>query len=102
MFVRLSSNTATVHQADDCHRLHVSTDLPGEELAAALRTTRTGRLRADGDVDLDVDRLFRQAKSVATLTDWPQRWERMMDYATARRWVSEDGAFVRAHLEVAR
>ncbi|WP_051174950.1 hypothetical protein [Nocardia exalbida] len=102
MFVRLSSNTATVHQADDCHRLHVLTDLPDAELADALHVTGAGRMRADGDIDLDVGRLFRHAKAVATLADWSEQWERMIDYATARRWVSADGAFVRTHVEATR
>jgi hypothetical protein len=102
VFVRLSSNTATVHEADDCHRLHVLTDLPDSELANALRVTGAGRMRADGDVDLDVGHLFRHAKADATLTDWPDQWEQMIVYATARRWVSDDGAFVRAHVEMTR
>jgi hypothetical protein len=102
VFVRLSSNTASVHQADDCRRLHVLTDLPGEELATALRTTGAGRMRPDGDIDLDIDRLFRYAKAVATLGDWPERWQQMMDYAAARRWVSDDGEFVRTHVEATR
>ncbi|MEV6362221.1 hypothetical protein [Nocardia asteroides] len=102
MIVNLSAHAATVIQADDCTRLSVSSSLRGDELDKALQTTGSGRLREDGDVDLAVTRLHQYAIAESVGEDWPQRWQKMVDYAALHSWLSIDGEFLRAHIEAPR
>lgn len=100
MIVTFGQDALRVVEPDDCTRLSVTTTLPLPELDAALRASGLGRL--DGEAALlDVDVLRARARELATLPDWDDRWQAMLDYATGKGWVSEDGRDVRAHVETA-
>lgn len=99
MYVTLAADGAVVHDADDCTRLHVVTDLDVDAQRVALRDTGTGTLAPDGGVWLDLAVLRSRAQLVATVDDWPQRWDAMVGYAAGQGWVSVDGRSVRVHVE---
>lgn len=99
MYVNLAADGAVVADADDCTRLHLATALDGPELRVALRDTGTGQLAPDGAVWLDVAVLRSRGQLVATVPDWPQRWDGMIAYAGKAGWLSEDGRSVRVHIE---
>lgn len=98
MIVILTADGAVVRDADDCRRLHVETDLTGDDLAAALAATGTGEPADDGHVLLDLGTLRARARLTATDPEWPQHWEAMVEHARRSGWLSPDGLTVRAHV----
>lgn len=102
MIVYLTAVAATVHDADDCTRLHVSTDLPETELDEALRVTGTGRIAAEGTALLTLDMLSTRARAAASLPNWAERWDEMLAYAARKGWITENGTAVQAHIETPR
>lgn len=98
MIVRLDEDAAAVLEADDLKRLHVEAPPAIDDVDAALRSAGIGTLAANGDAMLDVAELRSRARSVATATDWDEGWAKMIDFATSRGWVSDDGRSVQAHV----
>jgi hypothetical protein len=99
MIVRLAADGVVVQDADDCTRLHVSTDLDPAGVRAALATTETGE-QVDADtVLLDLAVLRSRAQLAATAPDWAQRWEAMTSYAERSNWLSPDRRSVQVHVE---
>lgn len=99
MIVHLTAAGAEVLDADDCTRLHVSTDLPDTAIDAALRSTGAGRSADDGSALLTLEVLRTLARAAGTADDWTGRWDSMIGYATAKGWVTKDGTAVKAHIE---
>lgn len=98
MIVELTATTAVVTEADDCARLHVSTALAHAEIDQALRTAGLGYL--DGSAArLDLGVLRARAREAATTGDWDSRWQAMVDYASGKGWLADDGSTVEAHIE---
>jgi hypothetical protein len=99
MIVRLAADGVVVQDADDCTRLHVSTDLDPAGVRAALATTETGE-QVDADTVLfDLTVLRSRAQLAATAPDWAQRWEAMTSYAERSGWLSPDRRSVQVHVE---
>ena len=99
MIVRLAADGVVVQDADDCTRLHVSTDLDPAGVRTALAGTETGE-QADADtVLLDLAVLRSRAQLVATAPDWAQRWEAMTSHAERSGWLSPDRRSVQVHVE---
>lgn len=102
MIVHLTAAAATVLDADDCTRLHVSTDLLDTEIGEALRVTGTGRIAADNTALLALDVLRTRAQAAASASNWAERWDGMVAYAARKGWLTEDGTAVQAHIETSR
>jgi hypothetical protein len=101
VIVTFDRDALRVVEPDDCTRLSVTTALPLPELDAALRASGLGRLEGEAAL-LDAETLRAGARELATEPDWDTRWQAMLDYATGKGWVSENGRDVRAHVETAR
>lgn len=101
MIIELTADAAVVVDADDCSRLHVATALPRAEIDAALRRCGIGSLASLGDAALDLEVLHDRARAAATVEDWDERWQKMVDYARIKGWVSADDRHVQAHVETA-
>jgi hypothetical protein len=101
MYVQVAADgTVTVHEADDCRRLHLAVDgLDTEAAGAALRRAGTGELVDDGNARLDVAALRALAEPLATAPDWPQQWDAMLAYAATKGWLSPDARTVGVHVE---
>jgi hypothetical protein len=101
VYLRLTGHGLALEEPDDCTSLAVRVP-PGlvAQLAAALRVTGLGIPAGPAEFDLCVDRLRTQAAADRIGPDWPIRWDAMISYAAARGWISADGAFVRAHIEL--
>lgn len=99
MYLRIRPDApVTVHEPDDCGRLHV-TAASDEEADTALRAAGLGRLAAPGEVWLDLAGLRALAEPAATAADWPGQWDKMVGYARSKGWADADGREVRAHIE---
>ena len=99
MIVQLAADGVVVQDADDCGRLHVTTDLDAHGVATALAATGTGELIDTDTVGLDLAVLRSRAQLVATAPDWAQRWEAMTSYADEKGWLSADRRSVQVHIE---
>lgn len=99
MIVVLTHADATVVEADDCRRLHVTTSLSRAAVEVAIRTSGLGTAVENDHVLLDIDTLRQRAKATSSRPSWDEQWTRMIDYARARQWVSADGRRVLAHVE---
>jgi hypothetical protein len=92
---------ARVADVDDLKRLHVAVGaVTDEEADQALRAAGLGRLE-DGSAWLDAAALRAAAQARATVPDWAGQWDRMVEFARSRGWVSDDGATLQAHVEPA-
>jgi hypothetical protein len=98
VIVILGADGVLLRDPDDCGRLHVETDLAGDDLVEVLTTTGTGAPAGDGRVWLDLATLRSRARLAATDPDWSANWEAMVAHAQRSGWLSEDGRAVRAHI----
>lgn len=98
MIVRLGIDGAVVHDADDCGRLHVETDLDADGLRTALAATGTGEPVDDAAL-LDLAVLRSRAAIAATVPDWAERWAALVTHLTSAGRVSADGRSVRVNVE---
>jgi hypothetical protein len=98
MIVRLAADGAVVHDADDCGRLHLETDLDAAGVRTALKTTGTGEPIDADNAWLDLGVLRSRAALLATAPDWAHRWAAMTDYAQRKGWLSDDGRAVQVHI----
>ena len=90
-----------VVDVDDLTRLHVALGMvTDEEADQALRAAGLGRLD-DGTAWLDAAALRSAAEAKATVADWSAHWDRMVDFARGRGWVSDDGSTLQVHVEPA-
>ncbi|MGY1608854.1 MULTISPECIES: hypothetical protein [unclassified Geodermatophilus] len=91
-----------VVDVDDLGRLHLALgQVTDEEADQALRDAGLGRLEDAETGSLDAAALRAAAESQADAADWAQRWDRMVEQARDRGWVSEDGATLQVHVESA-
>ena len=99
MIVRLGADGVVVPDADDCTRLHVSTDLDAAGVRTALSGTGTGELVDSDTVLLDLAVLRSRAQLAATAPDWAQRWEAMTSHVERTGGLSPDRRSVRVGLD---
>ena len=101
MYLRISPDApVTVHEADDCGRLHVTLDGATEEQAdTALRSAALGRIDGPDEAWLDLAGLRALAEGAATADDWAAQWDKMIAYARSKGWATPDGTEVQAHIE---
>ncbi len=91
-----------VVDTDDLTTLHLALgQVTDEEADHALRDAGLGRLEDAERGLLDVAALRTAAEPDADVADWAQRWDRMVETARGRGWVSEDGATLRVDVESA-
>ena len=89
-----------VVDTDDLSRLHLALGMvTDEEADQVLREAGLGRLQDDGTGVLDTAALRAAAEPDADVADWGERWDRMVEEARGRGWVSEDGATLQVHVE---
>ncbi|NEM05879.1 MULTISPECIES: hypothetical protein [Geodermatophilus] len=89
-----------VVDTDDLSRLHLALgQVTDEEADEVLREAGLGRLQDDGIGVLDTAALRAAAEPDADVADWAERWDRMVEEARSRGWVSEDGATLQVHVE---
>jgi hypothetical protein len=89
-----------VVDTDDLSRLHLALgQVTDEEADEVLREAGLGRLQDDGTGVLDTAALRAAAEPDADVADWGERWDRMVEEARSRGWVSEDGATLQVHIE---
>lgn len=99
MYLRIRPGAPiSVHEPDDCGRLHV-TAASDAEADTALRAAALGRLAGPGEVWLDLAALRALTEAEATAADWPDRWAKMVGYARSKGWADTGGREVRAHIE---
>jgi hypothetical protein len=107
MYVRVlgRDNDACIEvcDPDDCTRLHVEADsqLTTTELDQALYAAGlTGERSAEGDtVWLDASKLFAVGTVAEVGSDWPDRFNAMLAYATSKGWCDPARQHVAAHVE---
>jgi hypothetical protein len=91
-----------VVHCDDLSRLHLALgEVTDEEADETLRQAGLGRLEGADTGFLDVAALRRVAEERGTAPDWAQQWDRMVEYARGKGWLSEDGAALQVHVESA-
>ncbi|MFC9556815.1 hypothetical protein ACFTWF_39010 [Rhodococcus sp. NPDC056960] len=92
--------TATLHEADDCTRLHVAAPAGWDDaqVRAVLQHTEAGTVE-DHTAWLSVDWLQNAAQNGRLGAQWRGDFAAMIDFARSRGWVSPDATAVRAHLE---
>jgi hypothetical protein len=89
-----------VVDTDDLSRLHLALgQVTDEEADEVLREAGLGRLQDDGIGVLDTAALRAAAEPDADVADWAERWDRMVEEARSRGWVSEDGTTLQVHVE---
>ncbi len=87
---------------DDLAHLHLAVGaLTTEETDEALRSAGLGRLSDPDTASLDVAALRAAAEPHATVDDWAQRWDGMVEHARDQGWTGDDGATLQAHVETA-
>lgn len=99
MIVVVTDDAVEVEEPDDCSRLHIASGLEHGPLAEQLEASELGALDGPGAALLDVEVLSALAGGSASAPDWSQRWDRMIAYAARKGWTTDDGRFLRAHVE---
>jgi hypothetical protein len=98
VILRLEVEGAVVADADDCTAVHVETTLEPEALRRALLRTGTGTPDLDSaGVVLDIGVLRSRARLLATVPDWPERFDEMI--AAARDRLTGDGLGLRVPVD---
>jgi hypothetical protein len=90
-----------VRDAGDCGRFHVESTLGPADLDPALRAASAGHGADDGDAWISIDWVRSEAGAAAPGslgTDWPVRFDAMVDYARSKGWLDGPGTHVRAHV----
>lgn len=93
------AGTIDVREPDDCTRLHLDApeSVPESELGALLEERGWGRAGQPGQVWLRISKLRREART--GVDGWPERFDRMIDYARDKGWCDQEGTHVAAHVE---
>lgn len=98
MIVRVNAGSVALDNPDDCSAFKVAT--PSESrhmLSTLLDSSQAGSL--DGaDALISVDWIRAQCAG-KTAGNWNDRFVNMLAFAAARGWVTEDGRYVRGHIE---
>ncbi|GAA4025345.1 hypothetical protein [Streptomyces plumbiresistens] len=90
----------SLHQADDCTRLHLALQgIAIDGADAALRRAGLGEMRGHDGAILEVAALRELAERVATESGWSEAWDAMIRYAGRKGWLSDDGRTVEVHVE---
>jgi hypothetical protein len=96
----LATRTASLEEADDCGRFHLSAEGEGD-LAGALATAGVGRADADdpdGHAWVAVAAVRRLAEGQVG-PSWDADFDAMLAYAATKGWLDDDATHVRAHVE---
>jgi hypothetical protein len=97
MYVRVTPGGVSLEEPEDTRSFRVSLARPAEDLDLILRAAGWGM--TDGDDALVEVEVLRQAASGRVSASWNDNFEKMIDYARGRGWLSADERFVRAHVE---
>jgi hypothetical protein len=103
MYILLSSvegeAAGTLEEPDDCTRFHIAIDGLSEDAARqALAREEVGALEGYEAAWIKIAALRRLADG-RVQSDWPDRFESMLQYAERKGWLSPDGLSVRGHCE---
>jgi hypothetical protein len=101
VIIDVAENHAAVRGADDCGRFHVESALGPADLDRALRAASAGHGDGDGAAWVSVGWVRSTADAApwtAVGTDWPTRFDAMLDYARGKGWLDESGTHLRAHV----
>jgi hypothetical protein len=91
-----------VVHCDDLSRLHLALgEVTDEEADRSLRDAGLGRVTSEDTALIDIAALRKAAEPQASVPDWAQRWDGMLDQARSAGWLSDDGASVQVHIESA-
>lgn len=100
MYVLITAEAVEIREADDLTRLSVrAPGLTEADAATCLARSGAGTVDETGHMFLNLAHLRRIAEASDTGPDWPNRWERMIDYARKNGWLTTDNQSVQAHLE---
>jgi hypothetical protein len=93
---------ARVVDVDNLTSLHLALgEVDDEEATAALERSGLGRLEDADSAVLDAAALRAAAEPRARAENWAQQWDAMVAGARAKGWLSDDGAWIRVHVESA-
>ncbi|QTJ70557.1 hypothetical protein HYG77_34175 (plasmid) [Rhodococcus sp. ZPP] len=97
MIVTVTSDAVELSDADNLKQLHLScaSTLPLTTIDAVLRRTDMGHIDHD-HVYLNIDGLRRRRECHGFVDE--AAFNRMVEYATSKQWISADGSAVRAHI----
>jgi hypothetical protein len=100
MYLHLTEESHRLVEPQDVRSLSVlcSADLDGEALAAAARQAGLSSVPGGSHLLIPVD-LLRRLASGRVGPGWEADLARMVEYATSRGWVDEEGTSLRAHIE---
>lgn len=100
MIVVVTPHGCHVEDADDLGRLHVTADgLDDGQAGAALQHAHLGRTGKAGHVSLAVASLRAAARPRASIPDWDDRFDAMIDFARSKGWLDASGEHVAAHID---
>jgi hypothetical protein len=95
VYVLVSPDGVELEEPDDCSRFHVvGRDVGPDEVAGAL----------SGFGEVEGEHAWIEQETVRTLAegrvadDWDDRFDAMLEYASSKGWVDEEGR-VQAHIE---
>ncbi len=91
-----------VVDVDDLTTLHLALgEVTDDEADEALREAGLGRLQDPDTGFVDVEALRTAAQPQAGEGDWSDRFERMVEHAREKGWLSDDGESLQVHVESA-
>ena len=91
-----------VVDVDDLTTLHLALgEVTDDEADEALRESGLGRLQDEDTGFVDVEALRAAAEPQADGEDWADRFERMVEHAREKGWLSVDGESLQVHVESA-
>jgi hypothetical protein len=99
VYLSLSGEGAELEEPMDTNSFKVLV-ASGVEADASLRSTGWGYV--DGPAAMISVAAVRSAAAGRVTNDWVADLAIMLDYARAKQWLSNDGEFIRAHLEFMR
>ena len=100
MFVEVTESDVRLAEPEVFTAFHVvrPAGMSPDALAAALAGPEVGRPDGD-DVLVRVDAVRRMAEGRVG-ADWAEGFAGMLAYADRKGWLTDDGAMVRAHVEI--
>jgi hypothetical protein len=90
---------ARLEEPDDCTRFHVAIrDLSEKQVQQLLQKENLGEF-ADYNTAWVQLTAIRKLAEGRIAPDWSDRFEKMLDYARRKGWLSQDGTLVSGHCE---
>jgi hypothetical protein len=100
MIVVVAPTAVRLEEPDDVGRFHVAVEDGVVDVNAVLGDAGFGRIDdTTGEALIPVETV-RQAARGRVGPDWEAGFIKMLSYAESRGWLAEDGAAIRAHIEV--